>query len=330
MRPRTNEARANEARTIETIPGHQRPRRHRWLGAATAAAALLVATPVAAHSGAFGHARGGVGGPAGGPAFGSGYGYGTAMHGDAVAGRHGGMFGGMFGGMRDGTRDGEPAPLTPMALQRLPLGTEVAVEVYDADPAEGARPVTTLTATVGETSEVAFADEVRAATADAAFVSVVTGPRTVRVALDGAADPGRAALAGPMRGGALQRGQTVEIAFYQGADDAAPSTTATFTYGEDSAAAFRERVARAAAQAAVAEVTLPAQERTIDLSADRRYEGRAAAARPGYGMGTHVHPGAGQPGAMRPGAMRPGAMQRGGGFGPWATPSDPSTDPATD
>ena len=322
-RPRTN-----EARTIPSIPSHERPRRQRWLGAATVAAALLVATPVAAHSGPFGQARGGVGGPADGTAFGSGYG--TAMHGDAVAGRHGGMRGGTFGGLRGGTRGGEPAPLTPMALQRLPLGTEVAVEVYDADPAEGARPVTTLTATVGETSEVAFADEVRAATAEAAFVSVVIGPRTVRVALDGAADPRRAPLAGQVRVGALERGQTVEIAFYEGADDAAPSTTATFTYGEDSAAAFHERVARAAAQAAVAEVALPAQERTIDLSADRRYEGRAAAPRPGYGMGTHVDPGAGQRGAMRPGAMRPRAMQRGAGFGPWATPSDPSTDPSTD
>ncbi len=296
---RTNGPRTTDPRTNETTAGSERPRQRRWLGAAAAAAALLVVTPVAAHSGAFAPARGGMGGSA----------YGAGMHGGAVAGRRDGAFGGMRGDV-----PAPLAPLAPMSLQRLPLGTEVTVEVYDADPAEGAMPVATLSATVGETSEVAFADEVRAATADAAFVSVATGPRTVRVVLDGDADPSRSPLAGPMRFGALQRGQTIEVAFYEGADDAVPSSTTTFTYGEDSAAAFHERVAQAAAEAEVAEVTLPAQARTVDLSAASRYGDRGAIRRPGPGTGRGYGPGA------------RGHVQPGNGFGPWGTPSAPSTD----
>lgn len=309
-----NEPRPNEPRTTETIPRPERHRDRRWLGAA-AAAALLVATPVAAHSGVLGTAPG----TAGGPAFGSGHGGG--MHGGAVAGRHGGAAGDAFGGMHGGMLAplAPLAPLSPLTLQRLPLGTEVTVEAYDVDPADGAQPVATLSATVGETSEVAFADEVQAATADAAFVSVTTGRRTVRVALDAGTELRRTPLAGLMRFGALPRGQTVEIVFYADADDAAPSTTATFTSGQDSAAAFRERVAQAAAQAAFAEVALPAQERTLDLSATRRSEALEATPRPGDGMGRghgpgvgrHGRPGAVQPGDVRPGAVQPGAVRPG-------------------
>lgn len=321
----------SESRTNPTIQGPERARHLRWLAAA-AAAALLVVTPVVAQSGAFG--------PASGPAFGSagfqagGPGYGRGMHGGAVGGMYGGMhpgmrggaFGPAFGGTFGGTRGGA---LAPAALQRLPLGTDVTVQVYDADPAEGGEPVATLTATVGETSEVAFADEVHAAAADAAFATVLTGPRTTRVVLDVDTDLRRAPMAGLMRFGALEQGQTVEVSFFAGQDEAAPSTTLTFTYGEDSAAAFQQAVIDAAADAAVAEVTLPARERTVDLSVTPWFGARDSAGIAGYGMGGYGMGGYGTAeygteGGYGPGMGRP--MQPGGGFGPRGLPSDPSSD----
>lgn len=315
----------NESGAKQTIQTSERGRRHRWLAVAAAVAALVVATPVAAHSGAFGPAFGPAGGPAGGPGYGM---HGTFTHGGAVGGvhpgmrapRHGGTFGGdVFGGMHGGMHGRSLGHvLAPAALQRLPLGTDVTVDVFDADPAEGAQPVATLTATVGETSEVAFAGEVQAAAADAAFVTVGTGPRTARVALDVDAAPRRAPMAGLMRFGALEPGQTVQVAFFGGQDDAAPSTTLTFTYGEDSAAAFQQAVVDAAAEAAVAEVALPAQVRTVDLSATPWSGARDATGARGYGMGRGDERGYG------PGMGR--HVQPGGGFGPRAVPSVPPTD----
>jgi hypothetical protein len=186
-----------------------------------------------------------------------------ALAGAALA--HGGWGGGPAG--LDGR--GPAAMLTPRAMQALPLGTELTVASFAEDPAEGATPRAILTATVGEVSEVAFAEDVRAAAQDAAFLQVEVGPRTRRVELPEDAAPRRAS-AGRLPGiGALELGQTVEVAVFAAREDAAPRTTLRFAYGEDSAAAFRAELEEALADAAAVEVTLPAQERTVDLTAVR-------------------------------------------------------------
>lgn len=155
--------------------------------------------------------------------------------------------------------------MLPGMLQRLPIGTTVTVAAYDADPAEGADATNSWTAVVGETSEVAFAQQVQDALSDAAFLTLDVGERTERIDLT-AANP-RAPIGFLGRtAGPLELGQTISVAFYASADDATPSTTLTFTFGEDSMAAFQEAVATATAESEVAEVTRPAHSRTLDLS----------------------------------------------------------------
>jgi hypothetical protein len=235
-----------ERRTIDIAPD-RRSRRVRRLATA-AATCLLLATPALAHGG---------------------------------AGRPGGAE--RFGGAPRPAVAGARAPIAGM-LQRLPLGTEVTVALYAADPAEGAEAIATLAAVVGETSEAAFGQELATAAEDAAFAVVQVGPRVRRIDL---ADAGARAPLGWLgrTGRRLAFGDTIEVALYAGADDAAPTTTVRFTYGEDSEAGFRAQVGDAAADAAAAEVTLPAQERTIDLSA-RPFAG----AREGVGPGPRTPP----------------------------------------
>jgi hypothetical protein len=288
----------SERTTIGSTPSPRRARRAGWIAAATVAG-LLLATPVLAHGGAMGAAPtrpmagmrpGGWMHPEGGPAGG-----GTPFGG---AQRFGGMgyenmgFGGMgFGGMRFG-HAGAGAGTSGM-LQRLPLGTEVSVALYGADPVEGGEATATLAATVGETSEAAFAQELASAAEDAAFLVVEIGPRVRRVDLSDATARAPLGMLGRM-GGPLEFGDTIEVALYAAADDATPSTTLAFTYGEDSEAAFRAELAEAAADAAVAEVTLPAQTRTLDLSA-RPFAGTpdGSGYGPGYGPGMRM-PGRGR------------------------------------
>jgi opacity protein-like surface antigen len=210
-----------------------------------------------------------------------------------------------------GTRGpGAGALRIPAAMQGLPLGTEIAVTTYAEDPAKGAVPLETLTATVGEVSEVAFAEEIRAAAAEAAYLQIDVGERTQRVEL---ADTALADSELPRRAGAgrlpglrtLEQGQTVEVAVYASAEDASPQTTLRFTYGVDSAAAFRAALNDAFEEAAVLEVTLPAQERTIDLSArPAGFGAHDGAFGPGMGWrdGARGGPGMGfQDGASGPG-----------------------------
>jgi hypothetical protein len=264
----------SEPTTIDRTKAPRRARRAGWIAAA-AATGLLLATPVLAHGGAWSGGWGARGGDAMG---------GTPTH--PMAGmRPGGWMrpgvgpagGGPGGGMRFG--DAGAQALMPGMLQRLPLGTEVSVALYAADPAEGAEASVDLSATVGETSEAAFAQELATAAQDAAFAVVRIGPRVQRVDLSDAGVRTPLAMLGRM-GGQLDFGDTVEVALYAAADDAAPSTTLSFTYGEDSEAAFRADLAEAAADAAYAEVTLPAQARTVDLSA-RPFAGAPDGSGPG-------------------------------------------------
>jgi hypothetical protein len=231
--------------------------------AALAAATLLALAGTALAHGGWGAGPGGLDGRGPG-APGATYGLG-AMHGPAGM-RHHGAFG---AGVRRSGAAGPAATLTPRAMQALPLGTDVTVTSYAEDPAEGAAPRAILTATVGEVSEVAFVQDVRAEAEEAAFLQVEVGPRTRRVELpeDAGARPG---MAGRLLGvGALELGRTVEVDVFAAREDAAPQATLRFTYGEDSAAAFRAELEEALADAGAVEVTLPAQRRTVDLTALR-------------------------------------------------------------
>ena len=257
----------------------------RWLAAA-AAVGLLSVTPALAHGGAWGSSDGASGtwGPGSmgampGAMGAMGMGGAQGMPGisgmpsmSGMAGMHGGGMHG--GGMRGFAMHGDGAYGAGMhrfgaqfALRGLPLGTVVRVEVFDADPAEGAVPTAELTATVGETSEVAFASELGAASADASYLRISVSEQTRRVVLGGtgALPAGARMAAMPLHG--LELGQAIEIAVYAAETDAEPSTTLRFTYGEDSEAAFRSRLTEALDGAAVAEVTLPAHERIVDLTA---------------------------------------------------------------
>jgi len=254
----------SERITIDPVPTPRRTRRAGWIAAA-AATGLLLATPVLAHGGAWGGGRGGAWGC---DATGAapthpmvGMGPGGGMEPGAGWARGGMPFG---GAQRFGATG--PRAMVPGMLQQLPLGTEVTAALYAADPADGAPAAATLAAVVGETSEAAFAQELASAAEDAAFVVVEIGPHVRRVDLS---DAGlRAPLASlGRRTGHLDFGDTIEIALYAQDGDAAPSATLSFTYGEDSEAAFRAELAEAAADAAVAEVALPARTRTVDLSA---------------------------------------------------------------
>jgi hypothetical protein len=292
-----------------------RPRQAlRRSAAALAAATLLALAGTALAHGGWGAGPGGLDGR--GPAapgwmHGPGASYGPgAMHGPAGM-RHHGAFG---AGLRRGGAAGPVATLTPRAMQALPLGTDVTVTSYAEDPAEGAAPQAVLTATVGEVSEVAFVQEVGAAAQEAAYLQVEVGPRTRRVELpeDAAARP---ATAGRLPGlGALELGQTVEVAVFGGRDDAAPQATLRFSYGEDSAAAFRAELEDALADAAAVEVTLPAQQRTVDLSAVRA---RRQAPDGGWG------PGMGWDDRPRGPGMGWGDAPRGPGMGWGDGPADP-------
>lgn len=265
-----------------------RAHRTRWIALATAAS-LLVATPALAQTGAWGRGMGPSGAQAddyrGMPGMRGGAGFhGRFMDGASLPGRFAGR-GGTDGAMMHGPFL-QGGFLQGGALQRLPLGTEVTVETFAADPDGGAEPVATLTLTVGEDSEAAFAEQVAAAREDAAFLRTTLGERTRRIDLaDAAPFAGRpgvrsgamsdamsgatpGATFGAMGVGGLDDGQTVTVAVFAAADDAAPGATLSFTYGVDSAAAFHAQLQDALEGAAAVEVTLPERVRTVDLSAD--------------------------------------------------------------
>lgn len=154
--------------------------------------------------------------------------------------------------------------------QRLPLGTELTVELFEADPADGAEPIATLSMTVGEDSEAAFAEQLREAASDATFARTTRSETTRRIEIPDVDAPSRASrapLGGRLALAGLEDGQTVTVAVFAAADDATPSTTLSFTYGVDSAAGFQADLEAAMEEAAVVEVTQPEQVRTIEIGA---------------------------------------------------------------
>ncbi|MDZ7802071.1 MAG: hypothetical protein U5K81_14935 [Trueperaceae bacterium] len=156
----------------------------------------------------------------------------------------------------------------PFGLRALPLGTDVRVSLFEADPADGAEPVATLSLRVGSDSESTFLGQLAAALEDAAFARIETSERVVTLeGGDDAVTPGRGdfgARAVPCLA-CLEDGQTVTVEVYE-AEDGEASRTLSFTQGVDSAIAFAEELRQAAAEADHLEVTLPATERTVDLS----------------------------------------------------------------
>jgi len=164
-------------------------------------------------------------------------------------------------------------------LAGLPIGTSVEVAFFEADPAPGVAPVTTLAITVGTDSEAAFAAafaEARATAVawEAAFLVVSTGEVRRTIALpgaDAAVTPGRlwgaSSLHLPLAG--LRAGDTITVELYA-ADPAAGGAlleTRVFAYGIDSAIGFRAAVEEALEGAAVAMVTTSPRSVTVDLKA---------------------------------------------------------------
>ena len=164
-------------------------------------------------------------------------------------------------------------------LARLPIGTTVEATFYDADPASGTAPVTTLGITVGVGSEAAFGEafaEARAAAAEweAAYLVVATseirrtvdlpeGDDVVAAGRSWAASSLRLPLAG------LDDGDTIAVELFDGdpEDGGNLLETLAFAYGVDSAIGFRAAVEEALAGAAVAVVTSSPRSVTIDLKA---------------------------------------------------------------
>ena len=192
---------------------------------------------------------------------------GLLLGGIGLARGHGGLAG------PAAVRVGSALPM----IAGLPIGTAIEAAFYDADPASGAAPVTTLAITVGVDSEAAFADafsEARAAAAEweAAYLVVATSEirRTIDLP-DGddaitASRPWGATLLRLAQAG-LGEGDTVTVELY----DADPEDggnlldTLAFAYGIDSAIGFRAAVEEALESAAVAVVTSSPRSVTVDL-----------------------------------------------------------------
>lgn len=163
-------------------------------------------------------------------------------------------------------------------LGGLALGSSVEVRLYDQEPTEGAVARTTLTLTVGEDSEAAFADALAEARAEAAdwevaflVVNVSEQTRTVELPGDDDTRPVRGARAFGLRlpGVGLQGDGAITVALYDG-DPAAGGTlleTLSFTHGVDSAIGFRAALDEALAAATHAVVTTSPRTDTIDLKA---------------------------------------------------------------
>jgi hypothetical protein len=176
-------------------------------------------------------------------------------------------------------RLGHGGPLLGTVLgPRLALGTTVTVEAYDAEPGEGVEPTQTLTLTVGEDSEIAFADALTAARQEAAYLRIETGEQTRTIDLPdptvgddvaalGARRGDRRGIVPPLNG--LLAGDVVTAAFFDGdpAEGATELARLTFTFGESSAIGFRHDFAEAAADADFVVVTTPPTERVVDLTA---------------------------------------------------------------
>lgn len=207
----------------------------------------------------------------------------------------------------------------------LTEGSTVDVIFYDADPAQGGTELSSYSLTVGNDSEVSFAQNVREAIETAAFATVKVSEqsRTIELAgTDTAVAKGFGFRGVPLRG--LTEGSTLEALFYDGnpEEGATATTTLSFTAGTDSELAFDNAFQEAAASASYVTINTSAQERTVDLSQvkDRMdaFMGQAGYGQRGFG-----------PGNAGPGGFGPGMHRGHGHFGPDNANPD-ITPPATD
>ncbi|UCH24472.1 MAG: hypothetical protein JSV66_10990 [Trueperaceae bacterium] len=170
------------------------------------------------------------------------------------------------------------------------LGSTLEVVFYDGDPEEGANVLETLTLTVGEDSESAFAQAMREARFGAAFLQMNISEQTRTIDLS-AVQPGvgrnrTVGLGHSVLGRNLNEGSSVEVTFY----DADPESGAAsaleslnFTLGQDSAIGFMNDVRDAASEAAYAVVITSPQTHTVDLTA--RQQGSFGNRRGDFGRG---------------------------------------------
>jgi hypothetical protein len=186
----------------------------------------------------------------------------------------------------------------PALLTRLPIGTTVDVGLWAADPAEGGEAISTLSMTVGEDSEAAFAQALAGAAEDASFVVYDIGEVRHTIVLDGVGEgvagfgwrnaPQGPALALGLGLHGLGEGDTLTVEVYgeDPADGGAPIESVVFAYGVDSLAGFQAEVHAALAQGAYAVVTTSPRTVTLDLSeAPVRFGGPLARGRMHAGGG---------------------------------------------
>ena len=162
-------------------------------------------------------------------------------------------------------------------LHRLPIGTTVTLTPFDGDPAADGDALTTLSITIGEDSEAAFARELEGAMQGAAYLRYDIGEavRTIELGEEVAALARRHGLGSHAFGAgigvsmhAMDEGDTLSVSFYDAhpAEGGAPLQTLTFTYGVDSAIGFGQELHDAASEADYAVVTTSPRSLTVDLS----------------------------------------------------------------
>lgn len=151
----------------------------------------------------------------------------------------------------------------------LSIGTKVSAELYAGTPEAKGKLLKTLTYTVGEDSEVAFAQQLAEAKADAGTLVIKTGEQTqtTKLSSQSSAETRAAPLYLPIRH--LNLGSKLTATFYDGDPEQGGKAlkALSFVYGEDSEIAFEQALQAAKAEATYLQVTTSPQEQTIDLAA---------------------------------------------------------------
>ena len=167
-----------------------------------------------------------------------------------------------------------------LPLSRFSLGTMVEVSFYNGDPENGGTLQSTLSHVVGEDSEVAFAEALQAARADATHMIMSVSEQARTRDLNAMRERSEARGGGERRGdlsglgrlgtglNRLNEGSTVSATFYDADPEAGGNVlqTLSFAYGVDSARGFMDEVASTAEDAAFVTITTSPQERTLEVS----------------------------------------------------------------
>jgi hypothetical protein len=190
-------------------------------------------------------------------------------------GEHNGQQGfgsGEYGGHQGYGHDGNRPGMGGIPLGRhLALDTKMTFSFYNADPASGATPLSTLEFTYGVDSEAAFAETFQAAKAASTFMKVDVGEQTRTVDLSVFDTTQRQGLVPRelSRPGTLNDGSTITATFYDGDPENGGTVleTLSFTQGTSSEAGFADDFSTATESAAYVKITTSPQTQTIDLSA---------------------------------------------------------------